>query len=488
MWRTSFFAIALATSLFLAACGGSTNYSSGTSPTGNSVPMTPMVLTIRDTPPSGVAVLFLEAVITKATLQPSDPMQMPVTVLSTPVEVEFGHLQTDTAFLSLASVPPGTYKSITLEFGDVTLTIENHSMAPFGTCQDNTACELTPTLNSPTVTLSSAPFPITITNNSVVGIKFDFDVNASVQSGAMVSPTVTITSLIQRDESEGSKEMEEVDEVDGQVTAAPMGGSFTLMNEQSGQSFNISTDTNTVFQDFDRAGCMVSPANLSCVKAGQILDVDLSANGMGMMLAKRVEFEEDANREAIKGTITSVDSTTQFHMVVFNEEPAAGISEGSPVVVTIQTGAMFQVAAEQMDGGFSSSSFSFKSGTDLLVGQNVQIRPGTVSTSEGVTTVTTDLVRLWPSQITGNVLSVDTSNGTFVLNQLSPLFTGATPAVTQITVDTLSGMIMMDGDSSSSGLPAINSKVSVKGLLFNTINTLGMPTLVTRTMRLQNND
>jgi hypothetical protein len=496
MRRTSCLAIALATSLFLAACGGSTNYSSGTSPMGNSVPMTPMILTIGDTPPSGVAVLFLEAVINKATLQPSDPMQMPATVLSTPVEVEFGHLQTDRAFLSLAGVQPGTYKSITLEFGAVTLTIENHSMAPFGSCQDNTACELTPTLNSPTVTLSGAPFPITITDNSVVGIKFDFDVNASVQSGAMINPTVSITSVIQRDESEGKKEMEEVDEIDGQVTTAPMGTSFTLMNEQSGQSFNISVDTNTVFQDFDRAGCTVSPADLTCVKTGQILDVDLSANGMGMMLAKRVEFEEDANRQAIKGTITSVDSvasaanpasTTQFHMVVFNEEPAAGISEGSPVVVTVQTGAMFQVAQEEMgeDGGFSSTSFSFMSGTDLLVGQNVQIRPGTVTTSMGVTTVTTDLVRLWPSQITGNVMSVDMSNGTFVLNGLSPLFTGAKPAVMQITVDTLSGMIMMDGDSSGSGLPTAGNTVSVKGLLF---NTPGTPTLVTRTMRRQQGD
>lgn len=98
-----------------------------------------------------------------------------------------------------------------------------------------------------------------------------------------------------------------------------------------------------------------------------------------------------------------------------------------------------------------------------------------------VPTVTTDLVRLWPSQITGNVMSVDVSNGTFVLNGLSPLFTGA---VTQITVDTLSGMIMMDGDSSGSGLPTAGT-VSVKGLLF---NTPGTPTLVTRTMRRHQGD
>ena len=275
-----------------------------------------------------------------------------------------------------------------------------------------------------------------------------------------------------------------MDEVDGVVTAVG-NNQLTLMNEHSGQSFNISVDGNTVFQDFNRAGCTANPADFSWVKIGQILDVDLSASGMGATLAKRIEFEEDANRQAIKGIVTSVDSATQFHMVAFNEEPAmAGISEGSPVVVMIQPGAMFQVAQEEMgeDGGFSNATLSFASGADLQVGQDVQIRPGTASTSGGVTTVTTDLVRLWPSQITGNVMSVDASMGTFTLNQLSALFTG-TPSVTMITVQTLSGMQVMD--SSGSGLPAVGSTVSVKGLLF---NTPGTPTLVTRTMRRQHGD
>jgi len=49
------------------------------------------------------------------------------------------------------------------------------------------------------VTVSGAPFPITITQNSVVALKLDFDVNSSVQPGlSMINPTVTITSLIQR--------------------------------------------------------------------------------------------------------------------------------------------------------------------------------------------------------------------------------------------------------------------------------------------------
>jgi len=485
MWRTLLFVITLATSLLLAACGGSTNYSSSTSRMGKSVPM---ILTIGDTPPNGVAVLFLEALITKATLQPLDPSKPAVTVQSTPVEVEFGHLQTDTAFLSLANITPDTYQSITLTVENATVTIENHSGGMFGTCADNSACEITATSNPLTVTVSSQPFPITITENSIVGLRLDFDVNSSVQPGLSINPTVTINSLIQRDESEGAREVEEVDEVDGQVITIGT-NQFTLMNERSGQSFNITVDTNTVFEDFDRAGCTANPADLTCVKVGQILNVDLSATGMGTTLAKRVEFEEDANREAIKGIITSVDSASQFQMVVFNEEPTmAGISEGSPIVVMIQPNAVFQIGREELgeNGGFSNAGLSFARSADLLVGQDVQIRPGTTSTSGSITTVTTDLVRLWPSQITGTVGSVDTSAGTFTLTGLSPLFTGATPSVTTITVETLSGLKVMDGDKESSGLPAADSKpVSVKGLLF---KTPGMPTLVTRRMREHHDD
>jgi len=73
------------------------------------------------------------------------------------------------------------------------------------------------------------------------------------------------------------------------------------------------------------------------------------------------------------------------------------------------------------------------------------------------------------------------SSGTFTLTGLSPLFTGATPAVTTIKVVTLSEMDFMDFSGTGSlGSVAVGDTVSVKGLLF---NTTGMPTLVTRTLR-----
>jgi hypothetical protein len=439
----------------------------------------PVSMSIGDTPPSGVAVLFFEVSITGASVQSSDSTKAPISVLNAPVEVEFSHLQTDTAFLGLANVTPDTYSSMTLTLGNPQLTIVNHSGKTIGSCADNTVCQLTPSLASPTVTLSGTPFPITIDTNSVVGIKLDLNVNSSVQNDLSINPSVSIAHVTQRHDEDEDMEMEHFDELNGQVTAVGS-NQFILMNRRSGQSFTVNVDSNTQFEDFDRAGCTANPLDFTCIKMDEIVEVKLSENGMGTMLAKRVEFVENASQLAIKGTITSVDSSTQFHMVVFLEEPAAnGISEGASVVVNIAPNAAFQIGREELGdfGGFGISGLSFGGSADLMVGQDVQVHQGTVTSSNGVTTLTTDLVRLWPSQITGQVGSVNSANGTFTLTGLSPLFTGATPPVNTINVQMLSEMDFEDSSNQSS--PAVGGTVSVKGLLFNTPTT---PTLVTRTI------
>jgi len=472
MWRNAFVALMLVSCAFLAACGGSMNTS-----TVNGVPMS---LTIRDTPPSGVAVLFFEALIMGGTLQPSDTSKAAVPVVTTPVEVEFGHLQTDTAFLSLSNIPADTYKSLTLTFGSAVLTIVNHSGAAIGSCANNAVCQITPNFNPSTATLSS-PFPITVDANSTFRIKLDFNVNASLQSDLSVNPMVSVVNVTQKRREDDQGDMEEADDVDGQVTAVGT-NMFTLTNERSGQSFTINVDSNTEFEDFDRAGCTATPQNFTCVTMGQIVEVDLSESGTGTMLAKRVKLEEQASQKALKATITTVDSSTQFHAVVFNEEPTvSGVSEGSSVVVTILPGATFAASGQEMgeDGGFTQTGLSFASAADLLVGQDVQIRPQMVTSASGVTTITTDRIHLRPSQITGQVGTIN-SDGTFTLTGLSSVFTGATPAVTSIKVEMVSEMSFED--VSGLGGLAVGNTVSVKGLLF---NTTGSPTLLAKGIRKQ---
>jgi hypothetical protein len=195
-----------------------------------------------------------------------------------------------------------------------------------------------------------------------------------------------------------------------------------------------------------------------------------------------VRLEAQVNQEALKATITSVDSSTQFHAVVFNEEPTvSGVPEGSAVVVTIAPGATFLASSEEMgeDGGFTQTGLSFASAADLMVGQDVQIHPQMVTSTGGVNTITADRIRLRPSQITGQVGTIN-SGGTFTLTGLSPLFTGATPAVTSIKVESVLQMEFEDV-SGLNGLAAGNT-VSLRGLLF---NTSGSPTLLVNAIRKQ---
>jgi len=475
MWRNTIVALLLVSCAFLGSCGGG---SMSTPPTVNGVPMS---LSIRDTPPSGVAVLFFEALITGVSLQPSDPKKAAVPLMITPVEVEFGHLQTDTAFLSLSNIPADMYTSMTLTFGNAVLTIANHSGKMIGSsCADNSICQITPTFNPSMATLTS-PFPMNVTMDETFGIKLDFDLNASLQSDLSVNPMVSVVNVTQKRREDDQGDMERADDVDGQVTAVGT-NMFTLMNERSGQSFTINVDSNTTFEDFNRAGCTASPQDFTCVMMGQIVEADLSESGMGTMLAKRVKLEEQANQEALKATITSVDSSTQFHAVVFNEEPTvSGVSEGAAVAVTILPNASFFASSGELgeDGGFTQTGLSFASAVDLMVGQDVQIRPQMVTSTGGVTTITTDRIRLRPSQITGQVGTIN-SDGTFTLTPVSSLFTGATPAVSAIKVIPVFEMEFEDV-SGLSGLAAGNM-VSVRGLLF---NTSGTPTLLANAIRKQ---
>jgi len=327
----------------------------------------------------------------------------------------------------------------------------------------------------------TSPFPIAVTADETFGIKLDFNVNDSLQSDLSVNPMVSVVKVTQRRREDDQDDMEEAEDVDGQVTG--LGTSqFTLMNERSGQSFTVNVDSNTVFEDFDKAGCTASPQNFSCVKMGQIVEVDLDESGMGAMLAKRVKLEEEANEEALKATITTVDSSTLFHAVVFNEEPTvSGVSEGAQVAVTILPTTMFEVSSEEMgeDGGFTQTGLMFGSAADLLMGQDVQIHPQMVTSAGGVTTITADRIRLRPSQITGQVGTIN-SDGTFMLTPSSSLFTGATPAISSIKVEVVPEMEFEDV-SGISGL-AVGNTVSVKGLLF---NTSGTPTLLAKAIRKQ---
>ena len=470
--------------LLVGCSGGMTSPNQPVSPN-----MVQASLTIHDNPPTGVTVLSFDIDVTGAELQPSETGTQPVSMLSEPEDIELEHLQTESALLASRSVPTGTYSSLMVSFANPRMTIQNQTpntlMLGSQSCLTQQICEFDPKLNQSSVTVQGSPFPITLTMNSPVVLKMDFNVDASVQPGDLsITPTVSLVQ-VPTTNSTGQQDEEDV-EVVGTITSLGQ-TTFNVQSGMNGPSFTIATDSNTQF-DF---GTSCSTANFSCLKVGQIVAVEAKMQPDGsLLLAFAVKLFQPPNQISFAGTITSVSSGgTSFQIVLFDEEAFGGemgsFSMGSPLTINLATPTAFSVDT----GGFMlPSGLSFMSPADLMAGQKVRLHPtGLPSGMPPNVTVTVDQVQLEPSPITGTITAINTGSNpeTFTLGNLPAFFQNA--KIMSIQVDVLSNTrFETEEDHMVSGLSSfkIGDTVSVRGLLFNTMATptMGAEKVVNRSM------
>jgi Domain of unknown function (DUF5666)/Domain of unknown function (DUF4382) len=466
MRKLAFLASAVLSVVALTAgCG------SGTQPTQPLAPRS-LSLSIRDNPPTGVSVLSFEINVTGASLQPSDPKKPAVSLVTTPIEVELTQLETEKALLNALNAPDGIYSSISLTFANPQLTILNQSVQPITmgtqTCLTGQVCEFKPALNQSSVTISSTPFPVTISASAPIGLVVDFNLNSSIQNNLSVTPSVTLASIPAKP---SNGEMEDIEGLKGRVKSVSS-SSFTLQDNTSGQTFTINVDNNTQYQDFKEAGCAAN--NFSCVQGGQIVEVEhLLVMSNGTLLASEIQLDDAVNQQQLEGTIVAVNAANnQFQMVVEDEQPAVqGVSVGNYVKISINAGAQFAVDSKNLSAAIPSGA-SFASASDLLVGQQVKVRALIVSSPVTGTTATTDRVKLHMSQFPGTVSQLNAPN--FFVNNLPPLFNG----ISQVKVVVSSGT-EFEGISGGSSLTAGNNVV-LRGLLFKTATD---PILVAKKVR-----
>lgn len=446
----------------LVVAGCSSSMSSSMPPTQGQVPVS---MTMRDTPPTGVTVLAFEIHVTGATLQSANTSQADVSLLSQNLEIELRHLETESALLSTSGATPGIYNSLTLTFANPEMTIQNGTGGTLTvggkSCAVGAICEVQPALNQTSVKISNSPFPLTLSAHTALGLDIDFNVNASLQNDLSVSPTVTVTPTV----TQARGELEELDDLTGQVTAIGM-NQFTLQT-LTGQSLTILVDNNTAFKDFDNAGCAAN--NFSCVQTNQVVSVDLhemdnddessSSSASLSLVAKKVELKDHFQRE-LEGQVASVNAANnQFQIVVHDEaEAVQGVALGNLLTITVNSGATFDV---DQDGLTIPSSLQFLSISDMIAGQSVEVDPVSVNAGASAITVTTDHVRLHRTQVTGSVMTI--TGGNFTLGNLSSLFAGASISSIQVQTSSQTGFENVAGVSSLS----VNDTVSVGGLLFN---------------------
>jgi len=477
----------------LVSCGGSGSYSSLTT-TPAAVPVT---MSVQDSPPVGVTVLSFEVQITSAALQPTNTANPVVPLIAKPMDVELEHLQSEPALLGSLNVPAGTYNGVSVSFANPRMVILNSSGAslalPDGSaCAANTACKLTPPLNSTTVTVNSptAPFPITLVSNSPLGLLLHFDVNSSVQTDLSVTPTIDLKEIlpnagvIHQEHLTGT--IEDVS-MPPYFTLQPGLGAPTPVASTSNlpPTFQIKTDSNTKYLFADTLQAPPCTSNsFSCLSVGQTVNVTVNVMSDGSLLATLVTLFEQVNEPAFEGTVLKVVPTqNQFVIALLGGQwgtgasPAAATAIGVVVTVTVTSSTVYEIDS---DGFTIPAGLVFNGIADMIPGQTVEVQalPTAVAASSAANPLplTTKRVRLDETQLTAKVTSIDTTSTpptSFVIgmnNTLPPLFAPAT----SIKVQTVTGQTQFQNVSGVSGL-SVGDTVSVGGLLFNTGTT---PTLL----------
>lgn len=479
MGGRTWLSLAIGVIAVLALAGCSSSSSSSTPSSSQTVPVS---MAIHDAPPSGVSILSFEIHITGASLQPSNSTAAAVSLMSNPDEVELEHLQTTSAFLGTSGIAAGTYNNLTVTFANPQMTILNDTGASLTvggkSCANGQICQVQPTLNQASVTVSSSPFPLTLSANSPVNLSLDFNLNSSVQNDLSITPTVSVNTVSNTPSSEdGDQEVE----LTGLVTATDSSNqSFTMQVGVNGQTDTIQTNSNTEF-DFENESC--SSEDFSCLSTGAVVNAHANMSN-GNLVATEIEGVTMPKTQAVTGTVVSVNAAqSQFQLVlqsIEDSQDSQTLSLGMPVTATVQSGATFNVNA----GGTSfSTSANFSSFANLMIGQEVSVGVSGVQVSSGVVTLNTNQVTLEMSEISGTVASVNASQNTFVLTNLPSLFTQN--AITQIIVQVGSNTEYENTTGISS--VSANQSVSVSGLLTANTTTPTEPNLLASAVRVRSN-
>ena len=463
--------------LCMPGCGSS----QGTQVGGNNTAQ--ICLTIHDSPPVGITALSLQVTIKTAMLQPGNVS------ITLPETAELTQLQSDTTILSSLQIPAGTYTSLVLDIENPSMTFINNTGGPITpfqgqTCAANAVCTFTPAVtNGNTVTFSTAPvFPLVLTPGAEAGLELDFDLADLVRSDFSLNYFNTgAVSLTQLASVQGAAEIRRLRHVLGTVKLVQ--ANFFSFTTPTGVLMGINTDANTTFRF--PASCLAN--NFSCVKANQVLEVDISLEGNGTLLAKEVDLEADVNVEEISGLLVVLGAATpptNFQMLVRQASPAA-LTASPAVVGTLATITIGSPSAFSVD----NHSFvlpvgpTFSSTASLLVGQ--ELLSDVAFTQVPSPAITTSTIALRRSQVTALVSTAPAVGGTsFVLNPLPSLFQTALPVnITSLKVETTAQTNFENLTPDTIAGVTLGENISVGGFLFNTQPAPGTFTIAVDAIR-----
>jgi hypothetical protein len=389
---------------------------------------------------------------------------------------------------------------MSLTFSNPQLTIFNSSDSSISsTCAVGKVCQITPTTSGPlTLSFSTAPFPVTLSASSPLNFKLDIHLDTVIQSDLSLNLSatngVTVSTAGPPPPGNGTNVMAGVIPLIGKLTGTiqTVGTNQFTLQTIEGRSFTFEVNSSTTYS-YPTSVCAADA--FSCLANGQSVQVTVSLQSDGTLLAAAVNFIQLPTQQTVQGNIiglstsggnTVMDLVTQMQPAAAN---AAVLPVGGHASVTVpSTGVTYAINS----GSFTlPSGLTFASASNLQVGQQVLVVvSGTVTAATGTSNssspgpvgppnvlFTASSITLEPSQITGTVAGVNAGSLSFTLatlpvflvppsataggapNYLSPFIitvqTTAATTFTNFTTNTIAGL-------------AVNDVVSLHGWVFAT--------------------
>ena len=492
--------------LFISGCGGQSSVTTSSTVTNTpAVQTTPVGMTVTDTPPAGVTVLFFQLSITGASLTPQSGTAVSLVSSSNAIPVDVSQLQTDSAFVGSQNVTAGTYTGLSVTFANPQLTIFNASDGSLGsTCAVGSVCELTFTTSTSgplTVNFSSSNsslFPLTLSANSPLAFKLDIHLDTVIQNNLSLNLDATNgVTLSEVSTPQTGVPVPAVGKLTGTVESVTTSSNQFTLQTLEGRTFTIDVNGSTTYSDFPSGGsCSSSSEGFGCLAAQQVVNVTVTLQSDGSLLATAITYIQLPTQQTVEGTIVGLSTSggnTIMDLIVQKPPLSAAVSNVLPVghhasVTVPSNGVTYEVgnpSTFSIPSGLTFSASSLQVGQEVLVVVQGSVTPATSSGNSnandagplgrGEASFTASAITLEESQITGTVASApNTTAGTFGLATMPGYFVppsatpGARPtwAPVIITVQT-TGQTTFTNVSNLSGL-AVNNVVSVGGFVFST--------------------
>jgi hypothetical protein len=392
-----------------------------------------------------------------------------VSVLSQPQVIDFAQFNGLHQLVDLSSVPTGTYTSATVTIASPVIGYINVNPPP----HPPTASTINGTLSESSVTVNFAQ-PFVLQSSDLAGLRMEFDLRQSIQTDTNGQVTGAINPVFEMQLLNSTAAGVSIDDFHAGVVGVTGGNTFTVQGPH-GRQWQVSTDSNTIFDDPDLP--------ISSFTTNTIVSLTGTLDPVTHAIdASEVEVISN-DKFYLGGLLTYVNPAspqpaTQADIYVREELPAIpGISDGQIESLSLNGSEIYRIG--HIDLPLTTLLFN---NTLMAPGQRVDIG-GPLTTSNGTDTLTVHRVILRRQGQAGSWVPGSTAvqSGNMGSFQLNDVWTAGILLPSPLTVLTTNDTNFIN----LSGLGALTGAgpIQIRVVGFTLINQgTGQPVMVARSV------